>query len=84
VMGSLIDPSSGRRNVCSGLPQPPDTNTNLMGLFRNTFGQKGVGPVQFDGPMYVIGDANNRSIVSDSGNHTGFKHSLIMVIGYLS
>ena len=28
----------------------------LMGPFCNTFGQKGVGLGQFDGPMSIIGD----------------------------
>ena len=42
----------------------------LTGQFRNKFGQKGVGPGQFDGPVSVIGDAaDNRLIVSDWGNH---------------
>ena len=39
------------------------------GEFLLKFGQKGSGQGQFDGPLAVIVDSNNRLIVSDHRNH---------------
>ena len=79
MMGSVIHPSvSSSEMYVVDCHNHQILKPTLMGPFCTTFGQKGVCLGQFDGLVFVIGDAHNRSIDFDWGNHTGFKHSLIM------